>query len=67
LPGVGTASATSFAFHKDAVGLATGIDIKTEINYIAQKTAWLCNGLMKSGSTVRDAEGVIKILSDDTA
>lgn len=66
LPGVGTASATSFAFHRDAVGLATGIDIKTEINYVAEKTSWLCNGLMKAGAAVRDAEGVIKILTDDT-
>lgn len=67
LPGGGSASATSFAFHKDAVGLATGIDIKSEINYIAQKTSWLCNGVMKAGSAVRDAQGVVKILSDDTA
>jgi hypothetical protein len=66
LPGGGSASATSFAFHRDAVGLATGIDIKSEINYIAQKTSWLCNGVMKAGSAVRDAEGVVKILSDDT-
>ena len=66
LPGAGTASATAYAFHRDAVGLATGIDIKTEINYIADKTSWLCNGIMKSGAAVRDAEGVIKILTDDT-
>lgn len=65
LPGGGTASATAFAFHTDAIGLATGIDIKTEINYIAQKTSWLCNGLMKSGAEVRDAEGIIKILTKD--
>lgn len=67
LPGAGTTSATSYAFHTDSVGLATGIDIKTEINYIAEKTSWLCNGVMKSGAAVRDAEGVIKILTDDTA
>jgi hypothetical protein len=66
LPGGGSASATSFAFHRDAVGLATGIDIKTEVNYIAEKTSWLCNGLLKAGSIVRDAEGVIKILTNDT-
>lgn len=67
LPGGGTADATAYAFHTDAVGLATGIDIKTEINYVAQKTSWLANGLMKAGSVVRDAQGVIEIHSDDTA
>jgi len=67
LPGGGTADATAYAYHTDAVGLATGIDVKTEINYIAQKTSWLCNGLLKAGSSVRDAGGVIEIHSDDTA
>lgn len=66
LPGVGTADATAYAFHTDAVGLATGIDIKTEINYVAQKTSWLANGILKAGSIVRDAEGVIEIHSNDT-
>lgn len=66
LPGTGTADATAYAFHKDAVGLATGIDIRTEVNYIAEKTSWLCTGIMKAGAAVRDAQGVIEIHSDDT-
>lgn len=66
LPGGGTADATAYAFHRDAVGLATGIDIKTEINYVPEKTSWLCNGILKAGSAVRDAEGVIEIHTDDT-
>lgn len=65
LPGGGTADATSYAFHKDAVGLATGIDVKTEVNYIAEKTSWLCNGLLKAGAVVRDAQGVIEIHTSD--
>jgi len=66
LPGGGTSDATAYAYHRDAVGLATGIDIRTEINYIAHRTAWLCNGVLKAGSSVRDAEGVVEIHTNDT-
>ena len=61
LPGAGTADCTAYAYHKDALGMAVGIDQKTEVNYIAEKTSWLCNGILKAGSIVRDAEGVIEI------
>lgn len=66
LPGAGTSSATAYAFHADAVGLATGIDPKTEVNYVPEKTSWLANGILKAGAVIRDAEGVVKILSNDT-
>ena len=55
-----------YAWHKSAVGLATGIDVKTEVNYIAQKTSWLCNGVMKCGAAIRDTEGLIKVQADET-
>ena len=55
-----------YAWHKSAVGVATGIDIKTEVNYIAQKTSWLCNGVMKCGAAIRDTDGLIKVQSDET-
>lgn len=57
---------SSYAWHKSAVGLATGIDIKTDVNWIAQKTSWLCNGMMKSGAAIRDTAGLIEILNDET-
>lgn len=50
-----------YAYHRDAVGLAVGIDQKTEINYIAEKTSWLCNGLMKAGSVAIDNTGIVKV------
>lgn len=67
LAGGGTSSAAAWAFHRDSLGMAVGIDIKTEINYIAQKTSWLVNGLLKAGAVVRDNDGFVKINSDDTA
>lgn len=60
LPSDGT-DTSCFAWHKSAVGLAVGIDIRTEVNYIAQKTSWLANGVLKAGSVVRDSDGVIEV------
>lgn len=54
-------NAESFAYDKRAVGLAIGIDIKTEVNYIAQKTSWLCNGLMKAGAVSRNGNGIVSV------
>jgi hypothetical protein len=56
-----------FAYQKAAVGYAVGIDIRTEINYIAQKTSWLCNGVLKAGAVLREARGVVKIQIDESA
>lgn len=50
-----------FAYHKSAMGLAVGIDIKTEVNYVPQKTSWLCNGVMKAGSVARDGDGIVSV------
>lgn len=67
LTGGGTTTADAWAFHKDAIGMAIGIDVKTEINYIAQKTSWLCNGMLKAGACIRDGDGFVQLISDDTA
>ncbi len=57
---------TSFAYHREALGLAVGVDIKTEVNYIAQKTSWLANGLMKAGAAIREDLGTVEITTDET-
>jgi len=56
----------NYAWHKSAVGLATGIDITTDVNWIAQKTSWLCNGMMKCGAAIRDTAGLILVEADET-
>jgi len=66
LPGAGTADATAYAFHRDAIGMAIGIDQKTTVDWIPEKTSWLANGILKAGSVVRDARGVIEIHSNET-
>jgi len=67
LPGAGTATCQAFAYHKSAVGYAVGIDMKTTVDWIAQKTSWLCNGMLKSGAVIRENAGITRITYDDTA
>lgn len=52
-----------FAYHRSAIGLAIGIDFRTEVNYIADMTSWLANGLYAAGSTAIDALGIVEITS----
>lgn len=57
---------TCFMWHEFAMGLGMGIDFRTEITYIAQKTSWLANGIFKAGSTEVDPKGIVKIDIDET-
>jgi hypothetical protein len=57
----------SWFFQRPSVGLAIGIDMKTEINYVPEKTSWLTNGMLKAGSVVRDEGGLVKVQYDKTA
>ena len=50
-----------YAYHEKAVGLARGIAIQTSVDWIPTRTSWLCNAILKAGSVVRDADGVVKI------
>lgn len=52
---------TNFAYDRRAVGLAIGLDFRTEVNYIPEKTSWLANGLFKAGAVGIDAEGIVEI------
>lgn len=51
----------SWFFHKAASGIAIGIDMKTDIDWIADRTAWLTNGIFKAGAVVRDEGGLVKV------
>jgi len=55
-----------FAFHKDAVGYGEGIGMRTEINYVAEKTSWLVNEVFSAGAVAIDDEGIVKITCRDT-
>ena len=66
LPITGGLVRTSVAYHMKAVGIAKALGPRTEVNYIAQKTSWLANGILKAGSVGRDGEGVVDIQCQET-
>jgi len=49
---------TNYFYHPSAVGLAIGLDHRTEVNYIPTKTSWLANGIVKAGAVHIDAVGI---------
>jgi hypothetical protein len=56
---------TSYAYEKMSSGLAIGIDFRTEVNYIPQKTSWLSNGIFKAGAVGVDANGIVEITTTE--
>lgn len=50
-----------YAFHKDAVGYGEGIAMRSEINYIPEKTSWLVNEVFSAGAITIDAGGIVAI------
>lgn len=64
LPRVST-DRTNFAYHKASTGLAVGINMRTEVNYIPVKTSWLANGIFSAGSVAIDALGIVEITTTE--
>jgi hypothetical protein len=63
---VATDVVSAYAYSKEAIGIAVGIDMKTSIDYVPQKTSFLCNGMLKAGAAVRDVAGLVEINYDAT-
>lgn len=57
---------TNYAFDQAAIGLGIGIDERTEVNYIAEKTSWLANGLFAAGAVVIDPDGIIEVATTES-
>jgi len=62
----GSLDRSCFAFHKDSVGYGEGIGMRTEINYIAEKTSYLVNEVFSAGAVAIDDEGIVKITCRET-
>ena len=56
---------TNFAYHKASTGLAVGINMRTEVNYVPVKTSYLANGVFSAGSTAIDAEGIVEVTTTE--
>ena len=52
---------TCFAFHRDAVGVGIGMNQKSEINYVPEKTSFLVSSMFSAGAVAIDAEGIVAI------
>ena len=45
-----------------AIGMASGsIEKSMSVDYIPERVSWLCNGMLKAGSTIIDPEGTSRI------
>ena len=55
-----------FAFHRSAIGMATNMAQKTEINYVPEKTSFLVNSMFSAGAVAIDDEGIVKITCDES-
>lgn len=62
----GSNDRTCFAFHKDSLGYAEGIGMRTEINYVPEKTSWLVNSVFSAGAVTIDAEGIVAITARES-
>lgn len=60
--GLGGSGLVAYAWAANSVGLAVGdLSKSMDVNYVPERTSWLCNGLLKGGATIIDAEGTAKI------
>ena len=50
---------TCFVYHKNAVGLAIGMDIKTDITWHGDRAAHFINNMMSQGACLIDKNGVV--------
>ena len=67
LNGKGTATADCLAYHKSALGYASGHDIKSDITWHGDRAAHFVNHMMSGGACLIDEGGVVEIRVDDTA
>ena len=61
---ISTGDRVVYAWHQQAVGMAEGMGIRTEINYVPEKTSFLVSSMFSAGAITIDAEGVVAITCD---
>lgn len=55
----------NFAYHRNAIGHASGAEVTTEVNYVPEKVAHLATSYMSQGSVLIDTIGVYEVQSYD--
>ena len=49
-----------------SVGLGIGQDVKTEVNYIAEKTSFLVTAMLSMGAVAIDADGICDVTTRES-
>ena len=62
----GTGTHTCFIYHKNAIGHAVGMDIKTDITWHGDYAAHFVNSMMSQGACMIDDSAAVKIVCSDT-
>lgn len=55
----------NFAYHRTAIGHASGSEVQTELNYVPEKVAHLGTSYMSQGSVLIDTTGVYEVQAYD--
>lgn len=56
-----------YIYHRNAMGLAEGQEIKAYVDWVPEKAAHLVDHMLSAGACLIDADGVIEIKCDDDA
>lgn len=56
-----------FIYHKNAIGHASGCDVKSDITWHGERAAHFVSNCMSQGAKLIDNMGIVKILCDDDA
>lgn len=60
--GLGGSGLVAYAWAPNAVGLAAGnLEKSMSVDWVPERSSWLCNGMLKAGAAIIDAEGTAKI------
>lgn len=59
----GTVVRNNLIWHKQAVGLAIGSNIRNEVNYLPLSSSWLLKSMFSMGAVTIDTNGVITLLT----
>ncbi len=57
----GSSDRIAYAFAKSSVGVGMGMSQKTSVDYIPEKTSWLCASMFTGTGVAIDAPGIVKI------
>lgn len=67
LSGTGGATASCLFYHKNAIGHAVGADVRSDVWWDGDRQAHKVTNSMSQGACLIDADGVVKMTTDDTA